>query len=160
MSKKIKVLFDTNVLVYAHDESSIYHTDSAELLKIAIEHKIQGVLAEQNIIELYRILTNPVAMKEISLTALQANDLIRSIYFNGNFEIIYPTRVTIDKVFQLAVNHKVTSAKIFDIRLAALILDENIDYFATYNISHFKAISGINPLIPAEIIKIINKPLA
>ena len=160
MSKKIRILFDTNVLVYAHDESSIYHNDSAELLKIAIENKIQGVLAEQNIIELYRILTNPVAMKGVSLTALQANDLIRSIYLNGNFEIIYPTRVTIDKVLQLAVKYKVTSAKIFDIRLAALILDENIDYFATYNISHFQAISGINPLVPPEIIKIINRPLA
>jgi predicted nucleic acid-binding protein len=59
MNKKIKVFFDTNILVYAHDELATYHNDSAELLKLAIENQIQGVLAEQNIIELYRILTNP-----------------------------------------------------------------------------------------------------
>lgn len=42
MSKKIRVLFDTNVLVYAHDESAAYHTDSAELLKLAIENQSQN----------------------------------------------------------------------------------------------------------------------
>ncbi len=53
MNRKIRVLFDTNILVYAHDESSIYHLDSADLLTLAIENKIQGVLAEQNIVELF-----------------------------------------------------------------------------------------------------------
>ncbi|MEQ9236354.1 type II toxin-antitoxin system VapC family toxin [Coleofasciculus sp. E2-BRE-01] len=61
-----KIFFDTNVLVYAHDRSATYHIDSAELLKMAVDNKIQGVLAEQNIIELYRILTNPTAMKRLN----------------------------------------------------------------------------------------------
>jgi predicted nucleic acid-binding protein len=82
MNQKIRVLFDTNILVYAHDESATYHTDSAELLKLAIENQIQGILAEQNIIELYRILTNSVAMKGTPLTPLQTNNLINSIYLS------------------------------------------------------------------------------
>ncbi|CAC5342035.1 MULTISPECIES: type II toxin-antitoxin system VapC family toxin [Planktothrix] len=122
MNQKIRVLFDTNILVYAHDESATYHTDSAELLKLAIENQIQGILAEQNIIELYRILTNSVAMKGTPLTPLQTNNLINSIYLNGNFEILYPTKLTVEKVLELAVNNNVTSAKIFDIRLVALML--------------------------------------
>ena len=113
MNQKIRVLFDTNILVYAHDESATYHTDSAELLKLAIENQIQGILAEQNIIELYRILTNSVAMKGTPLTPLQTNNLINSIYLNGNFEILYPTKLTVEKVLELAVNNNVTSAKIF-----------------------------------------------
>lgn len=55
---QIKIFFDTNVLVYAHDKSASYHTNSAELLKMAVESKIQGVIAEQNMIELYRILVS------------------------------------------------------------------------------------------------------
>jgi predicted nucleic acid-binding protein len=156
MNKKIKVLFDTNILVYAHDESATYHTDSAELLKLAIENQIQGVLAEQNIIELYRILTNSVAMKGTALNPLQTNDLINSTYFNGNFEILYPTKFTVKKVLELAVKNNIISAQIFDIRLVALILDHNIDYLATYNINHFQGISDINPLKPPEILNIIN----
>jgi len=52
----IRVFFDTNFLVYAHDESSSFHTESAMLLTLALEvNKIQGIIAEQNLIELYRI---------------------------------------------------------------------------------------------------------
>ncbi len=76
MNNKIRVLFDTNVLVYAHDESATHHRDSAELLALAIENRIRGVLAGQNIIELYRILTNSAAMKGTPLSPLQANNLI------------------------------------------------------------------------------------
>lgn len=31
---QIRIFFDTNVLVYAHDESAVYHKDSAELLTL------------------------------------------------------------------------------------------------------------------------------
>lgn len=48
---KNRIFFETNVLVYAHDSSATYHLDSAELLKMAVQNNIQGVLAEQNIIE-------------------------------------------------------------------------------------------------------------
>lgn len=154
--KKIRVLFDTNVLVYAHDELATYHADSADLLKLGIEDKIQGFLAEQNIIELYRILTNPVAMKGSPLTPIQTNQLIQGTYLNRNFEILYPTEETIKKVLELAVNHNVTSAKIFDIRIAALMLEYKIDYLATYNITHFHGIPKVNPLKPSEILNLVH----
>ncbi|NES80548.1 MAG: hypothetical protein F6K10_03380 [Moorea sp. SIO2B7] len=127
------------------------------MLKLAIENKIQGVLAEQNIIELYRILTNPVAMKGTALTPLQTNDLINYTYLNSNFEILYPTKLTVEKVLELAVNNNITSAKIFDVRLVALMLEQDIDYLATYNINHFQGILDITPLKPPEILNIINK---
>lgn len=154
--KKIRVLFDTNVLVYAHDELATYHADSADLLKLGIEDKIQGFLAEQNIIELYRILTNPVAMKGSPLTPIQINQLIQGTYLNRNFEILYPTEETVEKVLELAVNHNVTSAKIFDIRIAALMLEYKIDYLATYNITHFQGIPKVNPLKPSEILNLVH----
>ncbi len=52
---------------------------------------------------------------------------------------------------QLAVSRNVVSAKIFDIRLAALILGINIDYFATYNIKDFRGIDDLNPMTPQQI---------
>jgi hypothetical protein len=56
---------------------------------------------------------------------------------------------------QLAASENIVSAKIFDIRLAALILETNTDYFATYNVKHFKAIEGLNPLSPPQILTTI-----
>ncbi|MGK7940427.1 MAG: hypothetical protein AB4062_09835 [Crocosphaera sp.] len=78
---------------------------------------------------------------------------------NDNFEILYPTTSTIKKILELAVDNNITSAKIFDIRLAALCLEKNIDYLATYNTNHFESISEINSLKPPEIIKIINNSI-
>lgn len=148
----VKIFFDTNVLVYAHDRSSTFHTESASLLKLVFDRQIKGIIAEQNIIELYRVLTNSVAMKGKPLTPLQATDLIAKTYRSGIFDIVYPNSSTIDKVMQLAASENIVSAKIFDTRLAALILETNTDYFATYNVKHFKEIEGLNPLSPPQIL--------
>ncbi|MBA3920662.1 MAG: PIN domain-containing protein [Nostocaceae cyanobacterium] len=149
----IRVFFDTNVLVYAHDESSSFHAESATLLTFALEaNDIQGVIAEQNLIELYRILTNATAMKGNPLTALDASNLINSIYLNDLWDIIYPTRPRLNKTFELAVDRNIMSAKIFDIRLASLVLDADIDYFATHNIKDFQSINGIQSMTPREIL--------
>ncbi|HHP7232633.1 MAG TPA: hypothetical protein ACFCUY_17480, partial [Xenococcaceae cyanobacterium] len=42
----------------------------------------------------YRVLTNSMAMKEKSLTALQATDLIAKTYKSGIFDIVYPDSST------------------------------------------------------------------
>ncbi len=149
----IRVFFDTNVLVYAHDESSSFHAESAMLLTLALEaKKIQGVIAEQNLIELYRIITNSSAMKGKPLTPLDASNLIDNIYLNDLWEIIYPNREGLNKTFELAVERNIMSAKIFDIRLASLVLDAEIDYFATHNAKDFQSINGIQPMTPREIL--------
>jgi hypothetical protein len=63
----------------------------------------------------------------------------RSLFFEGGSE-------------RLPVSGNIVSAKIFEIRLAALILGINTDYFATYNVKHFQEIEGLNPLTPPQIL--------
>jgi predicted nucleic acid-binding protein len=46
----IKVLFDTNVLAYAHNQASSNHIPSLRLLEMVFQNKIHGIIAEQNII--------------------------------------------------------------------------------------------------------------
>lgn len=147
-----KIFFDTNVLVYAHDKDSSFHTDSATLLQLVFSSKVKGIIAEQNIIELYRVLTNSVAMKKKPLTSVQAVNLISQTYRSGIFDVIYPNSLTTNTVLQLAINGNVTSAKIFDTRLAAMIIHTDADYLATYNVKHFKDIEGVNPLTPKKIL--------
>jgi predicted nucleic acid-binding protein len=147
-----RIFFDANVLVYAHDRSSSFHIDSASLLKLVFSRQIKGIIAEQNIIELYRVVTNSVAMKGKPLTPLQATDLIAKTYRSGIFDVVYPDSSTIDKVMKLAISDNIVSAKIFDARLTALILGTDVDYFATYNAKHFKGIKGLNPFTPQQIL--------
>jgi predicted nucleic acid-binding protein len=148
---QIRIFLDTNILVYAHDSSSQYHTDAANLLTMVFENSLQGVIAEQNLIELYRILTNPVAMRSRSLSASQAKQLIQNTYLTGNFELVYLTKETIQKTLELAVQKNITSAKIFDLRLAAVALSAQINYFIIYNTKDFTEIDGLTALLPQEI---------
>jgi predicted nucleic acid-binding protein len=152
---QIRIFFDTNVLVYAHDQSSIHHTDSASLLAKVFEGKVQGALAEQNIIELYRILTNTTAMTGKPLTPSQSRSLLDTTYLNGTFEIHYPTLTTIQETLGLAVKNTITSAKIFDARIAILAIDAAVDYLATYNIKDFTNIDKIVPITPTQLLPLI-----
>lgn len=83
--------------------------------------------------------------------------MLENIYLSGNFEILYPDRATLDTVLQLAERKNVVSAKIFDICIAALIIEKNIDYFATYNSNDFQDISALNPLTPQQILQKIQR---
>ncbi len=149
-----RIFLDTNVLVYAHDTASVHHADSATLLARTFEANIQGILAEQTLIELYRILTNSVAMVGRPLSPGQARSLIAGTYLNGTFEIIYPVAATIQRTLDLAVSKGITSAKIFDLRLAAVAAETTLDYFATYNIKDFQGIENLTAMTPTQILNI------
>jgi predicted nucleic acid-binding protein len=155
-----QIFLDTNVLVYAHDQSSQYHADSAELLSLIFADKLKGTIAEQNLIELYRILTNPVAMKNAPLSPTQVKSLIQNTYLTGRFHIAYPTEATIHKTLELAVLKNVSSAKIFDLRLAALATALPIYCFVTYNIKDFVDIEGLKAVLPKKIINSPDNPSA
>lgn len=150
--REIRLFFDTNVLVYAHDKLSKFHLEAAALLNLALDdNEVIGIVAEQNLLELYRIITNLSAMTGEPLTPENASSLIEATYMTGSFEIVYPTVVTVRKTWELAVERNARSAKIFDLRLAAQALAAKADYLATYNIKDFSDIEGLLPLTPREI---------
>lgn len=148
----MRVLFDTNVLIYAHDSASIYHTESADLLAKAFEPSIQGVVAEQILIEMYRTLTNRTAMAGNPLQPDQARSLISQTYLTHHFEVLYPSEETVQRVLDLAVDRQVTSAKIFDLRLAAIALERSVDVLTTYNTKDFQNLPGLTVLSPPQLL--------
>ncbi|MCC5636055.1 PIN domain-containing protein [Nostoc sp. CHAB 5844] len=157
----LRIFFDTNVLVYAHDEGATFHAESATLLNLVLEKsKIRGVIGEQNLVELYRIISNKSAMTGKPLSPNDAKSLIEQTYLNEYFEIVYPTIGILNKTLDLAVQINAVSARIFDVRLASLVLSARVDYFATYNLKDFQGINGISPLIPREILVAVNNLLS
>jgi predicted nucleic acid-binding protein len=152
----IRIFFDTNVLVYAHDRASSYHANSISLITKVFEGNMHGIVAEQNIIELYRILTNPVAMRKKPLKPEQAQELLTGTYLSGVFEIVYPTNSTIHQTLGLAVTRNITSAKIFDLRIAALVLAIGVDHLATYNLSDYQNIEGLRATTPQQLLAVLN----
>ncbi|TAN40859.1 MAG: hypothetical protein EPN22_16755 [Nitrospirae bacterium] len=102
--------------------------------------------------ELYRILTNSTAMRGKYLSPPEARQLIEETYLSGHLKVVFPTKETTRKALELADKNKISSARIFDIKLYALALQQKPTYFTTYNIADFKNLGDIPLKTPDEII--------
>ena len=150
--QNISVFLDTNVLVYAHDEFSLFHEKSALLLDLAIEKEITGIISEQNVIELYRVITNETAMSGRPLSPSEAKTLIEDTYLSVAFTIAYPTRDTLEKTIEIAARRRLSSARIFDVRLYTVALEQKPTYFVTYNAEDFRNFGDLAIKTPDEIL--------
>ncbi|RJQ15973.1 MAG: PIN domain-containing protein [Nitrospiraceae bacterium] len=148
----VSVFFDTNVLVYAHDELSPFHNNSALLLDLAIKKEITGIISEQNVMELYRILTNASAMSGKPLSPAEAKSLIEETYLTGNIKVVYPSNDTMRKTLEIASRRKLSSARIFDVRLYVQALQIRPTYFITYNTGDFRGLGDLPVKTPDEIV--------
>ncbi|MBF0519091.1 MAG: PIN domain-containing protein [Nitrospirae bacterium] len=148
----ISVFFDTNVLVYAHDELSPFHEKSALLLDLSLSKEISGIISEQNIMELYRVLTNAAAMSGKPLSPSEAKALIQGTYLSGELKVVYPSNDTLIKTLEIVSRRRLTSARIFDVRLYVQALQNRPDYFITYNTGDFKSLGDIPVKTPDEIV--------
>ncbi len=155
--QKVSVFFDTNVLVYAHDELSPFHESSATLLDLAFSKKITGIIAEQNIVELYRVLTNPTAMSGKSLSPAEAKTLIEETYLTGELKIVYPSKEVLKQTIEIAGEKKLSSARVFDVRLYVLASQNRPTYFATYDVNDFKNLGSLTLKKPDEIMQLWEK---
>lgn len=150
--QNVSVFFDTNVLVYAHDELSSFHENSAVLLDLAIRKEITGIVSEQNLMELFRIVTNASAMRGKPLSPSEAKSLIEETYLASNIRVVYPSREIMKRTLEIASQKKLSSARIFDVKLYVQALQSRPAYFVTYNIEDFKNLGDLIIKTPDEII--------
>lgn len=136
------ILFDTNILVYAHNSDSTLHQYALNIVKDAVEGKLKGVLAQQNLLEFYSIITdhkrvaNPLSPKE-------ARELIKD-YLHSPFEIIFPNKETGEIVLSFCQENNIKNGEIFDVYLAATCVSNNVKTILTANIKDFKNLTVIN----------------
>lgn len=129
-------LFDTNILVYAHNFDSTLHHYALNKVKDVIEGRLKGVLAQQNLLEFYSIITdhkrvpNPLSPKE-------ARELIKN-YLHSPFEIIFPNKETGEILLSLSQENNIKNGGIFDVYLAATCVSNNVKTILTSNIKDFK----------------------
>jgi len=128
------------------------HLFTSPLLPCSIEKKVTAVVAEQNLMEFYRVVTNPVAMRGTPLTSRDAKRLIEETYLTRSFRILYPTRAVLQKTLQLAAEKGAISARIFDLRLAAHAIVAGIPIVATHDIAHFSGIEKLTPELPSSLV--------
>jgi len=139
---KKSYLLDTNILIYSLDKKSFYFKKSSEILRLCFNKQITGLIAQQNLLELANILINTYkisrteVIKDINLFVLELN-----------LKVIFPGSKTITTFLKLLKKSK-KEKEVFDLYLAATMIDNQVENILTRNIKDFAGIEEIQAINP------------
>lgn len=141
------VLFDTNILVASLDLDSPNFETAQKLHNQVEEGEIQGVIAQQNLVELLAITTDPKRVR----TPLPPDTATEEVekYLSSKFQLISPKEDTIFIFTSLLGKKGVKGQKVFDVYLLATMLSNGIKDIYTINVKDFTGYAEIkvkNPL--------------
>ena len=132
----MKIAVDTNVLVYSLNLSSPYHQGCRRFL---IEHAEDIVIANQSLFEYIRVVTHPKHPNPVSFkTAL---DYVEK--YQTQFQVVYETDRDVQIFRELSLKYHLGSNRIFDTKLVATLISNNVNKLATVNIKDFRVFKEI-----------------
>ena len=141
------ILLDTNILVYAINTTSQYHSKCNAIRKKAISGELQSCITPQIISEFYAITTDPKRV-EHPLTKEEAVGEIENYIRSENVIKILPRPDSFTRIIDLLKRYNVSRQQIFDLLLVATMLSNNIKRICTYNQNDFILFSEIEVISP------------
>lgn len=135
------LLFDTNILVYAHNQDSPFHNKSLSLVNRAVTGEIKGILTQQNLLEFYSIITDKRRITK-PLSVVKAQELVED-YLKLPFDVIAPSKETIKILSLLCRKNKIKNGQVFDAYIVATMLSHRIKNIVTANIKDFLVFTEI-----------------
>ena len=140
------ILLDTNILVHATGAQSRQHTNAKKLRDEAAGGQFEACIAAQILTEFYAVITDPRRFQPV-LTPSQAQRELRT-YLSSTLKLILPKETTVTRMLNLLGSRSVKAGRIFDIFLAATMLDNGVQRIYTENITDFQEITGIDAINP------------
>lgn len=142
------ILLDTNILVRAAGTKSLGHAKARDLRDRAAAGEMDACVAAQVLAEFYAVVTDPRRFQP-ALTPAQAQRDLRS-YLSSSLRIILPKETTLSRMLSMVGSRSVRGGRIFDLFLAATMLDNGVETIYTENVRDFEGLTGIeavNPLL-------------
>jgi toxin-antitoxin system PIN domain toxin len=127
--------FDTNVLLYAFDESSREQAVAKQILQ-SFSGSSEVVICELVLVELYLLLRNPVVVRK-PLDAPQAATVCQSYRAHPTWRLVDAAPV-MDGVWGHAGRAGFARRSIFDARLALTLRHHGVTRLITRNTKHFE----------------------
>jgi predicted nucleic acid-binding protein len=147
MSTADALLLDTNVLVYALDESSPYHAACRRILDSAQSPDANLKLSPQSLAEFFSVVTNPrrVAFPKSTAEAISAVEMILAL---PGIEVLPVPLDVVSRWLELCRQREVKGGAIYDMQLLAVMLANDIRRVCTYNRADFEWIADIAVMVP------------
>ena len=140
-------LLDTNILIYAADETSPFYQAAKALREKGLRGEILLCICPQVLNEFFATVTNPQRVSN-PRTQNEARLEMEKYFFSKNIIKIYPGSDVIEKTLDLLKRYEVTRQEIFDLQLVATMLSNNVTRLYTYNKDDFVKFKEIEVLSP------------
>ncbi len=132
----MKVLLDSNVLLYAMDKSSKYHTASIDIL----ENKTYELfVSTKNIAEVFAVCS------KINIDKILVLKFLENIVFKIA-TLIYPDKESFSNFIKIIKKYNIKGNQVYDMEIASIMLSNGINTIATFNHKDFNEISDIEIL--------------
>lgn len=134
---------DTNVLVYAADESFPLHLTACAIRDRAVaeQHKVR--LCYSVLLEFFAIVTDPKRVDN-PLSPAQAWQEVET--YLSTFEVLYPDERTFAELKKLVDQYQIKHQMIFDVLIVALMVQYGVTGIYTADRGDFARFSEINVL--------------
>lgn len=140
-------LLDSTILVFAYSTGHSHQTESQRLIELAVGPDSHYVVAHQNLLEWYSVVTS-VKRSPNPLLPEQAGEVLRRLA-HSKLKIIWANEATLALFLQLSsVQPSVRGKDIYDRYLAATALSNGVTTIVTENTKDFLAVPGLSVINP------------
>ena len=140
-------MVDTNVLVYAADQTSPFHEPSRQLRDQGMTGAVALALSPQVLLEFFAVITNPKRVLQ-PRSPKEAREEIEKYLQARQIRKIYPGPDILDRILALLQTYEVRRQEVFDVYLAATMLTNNVTRIYTYNREHFEKFTELAVFTP------------
>lgn len=147
MTTSNRALLDANILIYAHQSLSEFHSKSRALLEKGLKGETALCICPQVLYEFYAVITDPKRVTNPT-SAKEAIAEIEKYLKVENVSKIYPGHGIMEKTIDLVKRHEITKQKVFDLQLVATMLLNDVTRLYTFNQADFSEFKEIKVLTP------------
>lgn len=141
----LRVLVDSNVLVYAIDRDSPNHAASRALLERGLSREIDLCTTVQNILEFVTISTNP---RRVKTAISMAQAWAEVTHLRQCCRLVHPPVDLLERIQAMVPTVLPRHVELYDLAIAVTGLANDIDTICTYDTAVFARVPGLSVLAP------------
>lgn len=141
-----KVLIDTNILIYAFMQDSVFYTKSRDFLQNLIQdEEVEVCLVEKSLFEMVASLTSPALSNKVGI--IEIKEYLQ--YLTSElFTILYSNPQITATTWRLLFNLPNRKNRIYDLVLASTAIENEVEIIYTKNVKDFEDIKEIKIIDP------------
>lgn len=140
-------LLDSNVLVYAHNQSSPFHKIARSILGDVLTGEIEGCVSFQNLYEFYSIITDSKRVEK-PLSPKKARKVLLIFLNADNLPKIYTKNTNLAVTAEVLKSMEVKKQQIFDLVLVSTMIENDVGGIYTADETFFKKFEFLEVIDP------------